>query len=273
MFFSFHQRRSFSFPLKGLFENAKQKKTSDAFLGRFDLLYFLTMDFNGWEKLSLVDFDDYLTTTFFTSGCNFRCPFCHNKNLVLTPKDNPTIPWETMLDYLKRRKKELDAVCITGGEPTLMEGLKEKLRQIKELGYLVKLDTNGTNPDLLKEFHREGLVDYFAMDIKNSKRKYAETAGLEKIDLAKIEDSVSYLIHSGCRYEFRTTIMEEYHDEESFREIGEWLDDAERYFLQRYVDSENCIKRGLHMVSKKDAEKYLGVLRKNIKTVELRGYD
>ena len=231
------------------------------------------MDFNGWEKLSLVDFDDYLTTTFFTSGCNFRCPFCHNKNLVLTPKDNPTIPWETMLDYLMRRRKELDAVCVTGGEPTLMDDLAQKLAQIKELGYLVKLDTNGTNPDLLKELYREGLVDYFAMDIKNSKEKYAETAGLCKINLAKIEDSVSFLLTSGCRYEFRTTIMEEFHNEESFRSIAEWLSGAERYFLQRYVDSENCIKRGLHMIKKEEAEKYLKLLRGSIKTVELRGYD
>ena len=231
------------------------------------------MDFNGWEKLSLVDFDDYLTTTFFTSGCNFRCPFCHNKNLVLTPNDNPTIPWEMMLDYLKRRKKELDAVCITGGEPTLMDDLVEKLVQIKELGYLVKLDTNGTNPDLLKELYKRNLVDYFAMDIKNSKEKYAETAGLEKINPAKLEDSVSFLMSSGCRYEFRTTIMEEFHDEESFLAIGEWLSGAERYFLQRYVDSENCIKRGMHMIKKEEAEHYAELLRRSIKRVELRGYD
>ena len=231
------------------------------------------MDFNGWEKLSLVDFDDYLTTTFFTSGCNFRCPFCHNKNLVLTPNDNPTIPWEMMLDYLKRRKKELDAVCITGGEPTLMGDLIEKLVQIKELGYLVKLDTNGTNPDLLKELYQRNLVDYFAMDIKNSKEKYAETAGLEKINPAKLEDSVSFLMSSGCRYEFRTTIMEEFHDEESFAAIGEWLSGAERYFLQRYVDSENCIKRGMHMIKKEEAEHYAELLRRSIKRVELRGYD
>lgn len=231
------------------------------------------MDFNGWEKLSLVDFDDYLTTTFFTSGCNFRCPFCHNKNLVLTPNDNPTIPWEMMLDYLKRRKKELDAVCITGGEPTLMNDLIEKLVQIKELGYLVKLDTNGTNPDLLKELYQRNLVDYFAMDIKNSKEKYAETAGLEKINPAKLEDSVSFLMSSGCRYEFRTTIMEEFHDEESFAAIGEWLSGAERYFLQRYVDSENCIKRGMHMIKKEEAEHYAELLRRSIKRVELRGYD
>ena len=231
------------------------------------------MDFNGWEKLSLVDFDDYLTTTFFTSGCNFRCPFCHNKNLVLTPNDNPTIPWEMMLDYLKRRKKELDAVCITGGEPTLMGDLIEKLVQIKELGYLVKLDTNGTNPDLLKELYQRNLVDYFAMDIKNSKGKYAETAGLEKINPAKLEDSVSFLMSSGCRYEFRTTIMKEFHDEESFAAIGEWLSGAERYFLQRYVDSENCIKRGMHMIKKEEAEHYAELLRRSIKRVELRGYD
>lgn len=187
--------------------------------------------------------------------------------------DNPIIPWELMLDYLKRRRKELDAVCITGGEPTLMNDLEEKLIQIKELGYLVKLDTNGTNPDLIKDLYAKGLVDYFAMDIKNSKEKYAETAGISKINIAKIEDSVSFLIHSGCRYEFRTTIMEEFHDEDSFRSIGDWLIGAERYFLQRYVDSENCIRRGLHMVKKEEAQRYIELLRSSIKIVELRGYD
>lgn len=221
----------------------------------------------------MVDFDDCLTTTFFSSGCNFRCPFCHNKNLVLAPKDNPTIPWDLMLGYLRRRKKELDAVCVTGGEPTLMDDLAEKLAQIKELGYLVKLDTNGTNPGLIEDLYAKGLVDYFAMDIKNSKEKYSETVGLAKVDLAKIEESVSFIMRSGCRYEFRTTILEEFHDEASFRSIGAWLAGAERYFLQCYVDSENCIRPGLHMIKKEEAERYAELLRPFIKAIALRGYD
>jgi pyruvate formate lyase activating enzyme len=231
------------------------------------------MDFNGWEKLSLVDYDDYLTTTFFVSGCNFRCPFCHNKNLVLNPKDNPIIPWEKMLDYLRRRKNALDAVCVSGGEPTLMEGLEEKLQQIKSLGYLIKLDTNGTNPDLLKRLYERRLVDHFAMDIKNSKEKYAITAGLENFNTAKVEDSVSFLMNSGCSYEFRTTVMDEFHDEESFRDIARWLDGAKRYYLQRYVDSPNCIKGGFHELSKNKAEEFALLLRQHIEFVALRGYD
>lgn len=231
------------------------------------------MDFSGWEKLSLVDYDDYITTTLFASGCNFRCPFCHNGPLVLSPKDNPTIPWENVIAYLTKRKGTLDAVCISGGEPTLVDDLESKLRQIKSLGYKIKLDTNGTRPDLIKCFFDQGLVDHFAIDIKNSKARYAETIGLKQIDLTSIEETVRFLLASDCSYEFRTTLIEEFHDENSIAEIGEWIAGAKRYYLQRYIDSPNCIEHGFHMVSKEKAEKYAKSLQNIVKTVELRGYD
>lgn len=231
------------------------------------------MDFSGWERLSLVDYDDYITTTLFTSGCNFRCPFCHNGPLVLNIKDNPTIPWEKIVAYLTKRKGELDAVCISGGEPTLMGDLESKLKQIKALGYKIKLDSNGTRPDLIKRFFELGLVDHFAIDIKNSKARYAETIGLKQINLSSIEETVDFLLASDCSYEFRTTLIEEFHDENSILEIGKWIAGAKRYYLQRYIDSPNCIAHGFHMVSKEKAEKYAETLRKTINVVELRGYD
>ena len=231
------------------------------------------MNFSGWEKLSLVDFDDYLTTTFFASRCNFRCPFCHNGGLVLNPENNPEISWERMLDYLKKRRNALDAVCVSGGEPTLMPDLEQKLRQIKQLGYKIKLDTNGTNPNLIKRLSKEGLVDHFAMDIKNSKAKYAATSGLKSLDLSPIEESISFLLKSGVSYEFTTTLIEEFHSETDILAIGKWISGAERYYLQRYVDSENCIAHGLHMVSKEKAEEYKKNLAKTIRNVDLRGYD
>lgn len=230
------------------------------------------MDFSGWEKLSLVDFDDHIATTLFTSGCNFRCPFCHNSPLVLSAKEQPTIPFEEILAYLKKRQGVLDGVCISGGEPTLMDDLEDKIRRIRELGYSIKLDSNGSNPGLLKHLVEEGLIDYVAMDIKNSKRRYAETIGFEKYDLSKIEESVAYLLQGHVPYEFRTTLIDEYHDEKDVKEIGEWIKGADKYFLQHYVDSPNCIKQGLHEVSLEQAKRFLEIIKPNVKEVSLRGY-
>ncbi len=231
------------------------------------------MDFSGWEKLSLVDFDDNVTTTLFMAGCNMRCPFCHNSGLVLHPGDAPTIPWEEIYAYLVKRQGVLDAVCISGGEPTLMPDLVDKIRQIKDLGYLIKLDSNGSHPKTLETLYNEGLVDYFAMDIKNRKEKYGLTCGISNIDLRPYEESVDFLIHSGCRYEFRTTAIDEFHKEEDFIAISEWIKGAERYYIQRYIDSENCISHGLHPVSKVNAVKIIEKIKPNLVSVALRGYD
>ena len=231
------------------------------------------MNFSGWEKLSLVDYDDNITTTLFTAGCNFKCPFCHNSSLVLTPKEAPTIPWEEIKEYLAKRRSVLDAVCVTGGEPTLMPDLVDKLKDIKSFGYKVKLDSNGSHPEVLKDVVSQGLVDYVAMDIKNSPEKYAMTAGTINIDFNKIRESTDFLIHGQIPYEFRTTIIDEYHNEKDFEEIGSWLEGASRYYLQRYIDNENCIKHGLHMVSKEKALVWKAILEKYIGYVALRCYD
>lgn len=155
----------------------------------------------------------------------------------------------------------------------MMDDLESKLQQIKSLGYKIKLDTNGTRPDLVKRFAQLGLVDHFAIDIKNSKAKYAETVGLKQIDLKPIEDTVRFLLSSEVSYEFRTTLMQEFHDEHSLLEIGDWIAGAKRYYLQRYIDSENCIAHGFHTVDKQTAENYAKTLSNKIEAVELRGYD
>ncbi|MFA6755888.1 MAG: anaerobic ribonucleoside-triphosphate reductase activating protein [Bacilli bacterium] len=230
------------------------------------------MDFSGIEKLSLVDFDDNITCTLFTSGCNFRCPFCQNSSLVLTPNEVIKIPWSDIYEYLTKRKGVLDAVCITGGEPTLMPDLKDKIIEIRKLGLKVKLDTNGSNLNVIKELVNEHLLDYIAMDIKNSFTNYNKTIGTN-FDLNKIKSSIDYIMHCGVRYEFRTTMMKEYHSESDIVEIGEMLKGADRYFIQHFIDSEYCIKRGLHEIDRDTALNFKKILEKNIKSVELRGYD
>lgn len=230
------------------------------------------MDFSGFEKLSLVDFDDNLTATLFMAGCPFRCPFCHNAPLVLHPERAEKIPFADIMEYLEKRRGVLDAVCISGGEPTLMPDLEEKIRAIKGLGYLVKLDSNGCNPNVLKHLVSEGLLDYVAMDIKNSKTKYHATCGTQ-INLAAVEESVAFLLSGAVPYEFRTTMMSEYHDESDMVAIGEWIAGANRYFLQRYIDSENCIKHDFHAIPLEKARKFIDILKTYVPNVGLRGYD
>ena len=230
------------------------------------------MDFSGWEKLSLVDYDDNLTTTLFMAGCPFRCPFCHNGDLVLRPQDAPTIPWEEIYEYLVRRKTMLTAVCISGGEPTLMPDLEEKIRLIKELGYKVKLDSNGWKPEILEKLLHNRLVDFIAMDIKNAKDKYNITCGTS-VDIDAISKSVNLIMNAGIDYEFRTTIIQEFHTEEDIRKIGEWIKGAKKYRLQHYVDSPYCIQRGLHPVTIEKALQFVEALRPYIDNVDLRGYE
>lgn len=229
------------------------------------------MDFSGWLKLTLVDYDNHIATTFFTAGCNFRCPFCHNSDLVLRPKETPTIPWSELMAYLKKRQGILDGVCITGGEPTLMPDLEEKIKDIKSLGYHVKLDTNGSNPDVLKRLLDQNLLDYVAMDIKNSEAKYSETIGLTNVDMDKIKQSIS-LIKTMPDYEFRTTIIDEFHSEESIRQMAELTNGAKKMFLQHYIDSEHCIQHGFHEVDKEKATHFADILNELGIPTKLRGY-
>lgn len=231
------------------------------------------MDFSGFEKMSLVDFDNRVSATLFTAGCDLRCPFCHNGELVLNPARAPKIPWAEIMDYLSKRRGILDAVVITGGEPTLMSNLIDKLRDIKSLGYLVKLDTNGNRPEKIKEFYKEGLIDYVAVDIKNSEAKYALTCGLKSMDLGRIKDTIAFLVNEFPDYEFRTTAMEEFHQEEDFEDIARLIKGAKRYFIQHYKDREGCIEHGFHPLSTEKAERCKTIMEKAGIPTGLRGFE
>ncbi len=229
------------------------------------------MKFYGIDKLSLVDYDEKLSCTLFTAGCNFRCPFCHNSSLVISTPEN-YISEEDVLKYLSTRTGILDAVAITGGEPTLNNDLIDFISKVKKLGFLVKLDTNGHNPEMIKYLIENNLIDYIAMDIKNSKEKYALTTGLDSLDISNIKKTVELLLKNHIDYEFRTTIIKEFHESDDFIKIGEWLKGAKKYRIQKFIPNENCIKQGLHEVSKENALAVKDIIQKYIDDVELRNY-
>ena len=229
------------------------------------------MIINGFQKLTLLDYPSKVACTIFTAGCNMRCPFCHNASLVTHIDTENTFTTEEVLDYLKKRQGILEGVCITGGEPLLQPDIKEFVAEIKKLGYSVKLDTNGTFPEKLKELVNEGLVDYVAMDIKNSKAKYKETAGINNLDLSKIEESVDFLINSNIDFEFRTTIVNEFHTVEDIQDIVVWIRGAHKYFLQNFVDSGDLIEAGLNPVTLDTLREMKEKATEILPCVELRG--
>lgn len=228
------------------------------------------MEFTGIDKLSLLDYEDYVSVVLFTPKCNFRCPFCHNGKTVL--ESDVEIDFDEILSYLQTRKGLIDAVVITGGEPTLMPELKERIIKIKELGLRVKLDTNGSNPEVLKDLVNSKLLDYVAMDIKNSMNEYPRTCGVRRVDENKLKESVNFLLENNVDYEFRTTLVKEFHSEESIKEMSEFIKGAKRLYLQKFVDREGVLQSGLHEVSQEEAENYASLLRKSVKEVNLRGY-
>ncbi|MDF2905658.1 MAG: hypothetical protein K0R34_979 [Herbinix sp.] len=231
------------------------------------------MQINGFSKTTLLDYPKHLAATIFLGGCNMRCPFCHNASLVTGVTSQPIIPEQEVLSYLIKRKGILEGVCITGGEPSLYPDLIEFIAKIKVLGLKIKLDTNGTNPKMIKSLVAERLIDYIAMDIKNSKEKYSTTVGLSDFNLEPIIESVNFLLTSTLDYEFRTTIVREYHTEEDMLSIGNWLFGAKAYFLQSYTDSGDILLPGLHNHPKETLEEYVRLLTPLIPTVAIRGVD
>lgn len=213
----------------------------------------------GLNKTTLLDYPGRVAATIFTGGCNFRCPFCHNGGLVLEPALQPSRTEDEILAFLNRRKRILKGVCITGGEPTLQADLAPFLRRIRELGYLIKLDTNGYAPLVLDRLLGEGLVDYVAMDIKNCPEKYAYTAGFTgerkaEFSIKRVEKSINLLKKSGISYEFRTTVVREFHRKEDFRQIGKWISGCPSYFLQQFQENENMIGQGYHGYNREEME-------------------
>ena len=228
----------------------------------------------GMEKMSLVDYDGLVATTLFTGGCNFKCPFCHNALLVDGYENLPSLDQNEIFSYLEKRKGIIDGVCITGGEPTLHSGLPVFMEKIKKLGFKVKLDTNGTNPDLVKEIHKNGLCDYFAMDIKNDKDSYAKIIGYDKFDTKNVEKTVEYFLTSDADYEFRTTLIKQFHSMENIEKIAEWIKGAKKYFLQKFKSGDNCLNAvGLEPVDNDTTKEYVNLLKKYIPFVSTRGYD
>lgn len=227
--------------------------------------------FFGLQKSTLLDYPSKLAATIFTGGCNFCCPFCHNSDLVYLDENIKEIKEADILEYLAKRKNILDGVCISGGEPLLHKGLVSFITKVKNLGLLVKLDTNGFLYDELKKIIDLKLVDYVAMDIKNSPSKYGMTCGVKNIDLTNIYKSVELLKSNVVDYEFRTTIVEEHHDINDIKEIGLWLNGAKNYYLQSFRNGENVIDKTLHSHNLETLEKYKKELEKNIKNVGIRG--
>ena len=229
------------------------------------------MRIQGLQKLTLLDFPERVACTVFFAGCNFRCPFCHNASLVVDIPPEGDVTEDEFFSFLKKRRGILDGVCITGGEPLLQPGIEDFIRRIKELEYAVKLDTNGSFPEKLKSLVEEGLVDYVAMDIKNCPEDYGVTAGVSNLDVAPIIESVAYLKEGHVPYEFRTTVVKNYHTKESVEKIGQWLRGTERYFLQNFVDSGDLIGKDTEGCSEEEMKEFLEVVRKYVPSAKVRG--
>lgn len=220
--------------------------------------------------MTLVDYPGKVAAILFTGACNFRCPFCQNASLVLNPGSEPVIEDEEIFSYLKKRKGMLDGVVVTGGEPTVHGDLLDFMKRIKDLGYSVKLDTNGYRPDVLKAAVEGGYADYVAMDIKNSLSSYPETAGVPHIFTSLIQESISYLLENHIPYEFRTTVVHELHSDEDFESIGKMCAGCSNYFLQSYSDRGDIINPIFSSPTAEEMERYIKILRKTIENVSFR---
>lgn len=231
------------------------------------------MQIYGLNKTTLLDYPEHVAATLFTGGCNFCCPFCHNGELVLCPGSQALIPEEEVLAFLKKRRGILEGVCITGGEPTLQQDLPDFIRKVKELGYRVKLDSNGYRPGVLKQLLKEQLLDYIAMDVKASRENYGKAAGLRNVDLSLVEESIGLLKTGVIDYEFRTTVVKGIHSIGEFEEIGRWLAGSRAYFLQAYRESENVICPGYQSFSSGEMETMAELAHKYIDRVGLRGVE
>ncbi|MCR5282634.1 MAG: anaerobic ribonucleoside-triphosphate reductase activating protein [Lachnospiraceae bacterium] len=236
------------------------------------------MFFCGLNKTTLLDYPGHLACTIFLGGCNFRCPYCQNKDLLLHPADYAAYTESDIFDHLTKRRGILHGVCITGGEPTLNPELASFIRKIKDLGYLVKLDTNGTHPDMVKMLYEEHLIDYVAMDIKADPKGYAASAGLPKQDdtlFSKVQETVRFLMEDAKRpgfdFEFRTTVVKELHDEATFQGIAEWIKGAPHYFLQSYQESEGVLVPGFSAYPEAALQDFVSLIKPKIPSVEIRG--
>ena len=230
------------------------------------------MKIHGLAKMTLLDFPGKVACTVFLGKCDFRCPYCHNYELV-DGSAPPVMDKEELMDFLSRRQGLLDGVAVTGGEPCLNQDLPELLADIRAMGYMTKLDTNGNHPLMLKKILDRGLADYIAMDIKNSPAKYALTVGRKELDLQPVFDSIRLLKEGRTTYEFRTTVVDELHQAQDFEEMGKMIAGAEKYFLQSFTDRDSVPYGNLHAPSSEKMQEYLTIARKYVKKALLRGTD
>ena len=228
------------------------------------------MVLKGLQKLTLLDFPGKMAATVFTGGCNFRCPFCHNGSLVIPERFGETLPEEEFFAFLNKRRGILEGVCVSGGEPTLYPDLADFIKRIRSLGFLVKLDTNGSQPSRLKGLIDEGLLDYVAMDIKSSKEGYSRAVGMENFDLSDIEKSVEILKEGKVDFEFRTTVVKQLHSEADFEEIGKWLQGDSKLFLQTFIDSGDLIGSGYSAHGEEEMKSFVEILKKYMPNATLR---
>ena len=228
--------------------------------------------FAGLQKLTLLDFPGYVACTLFTRGCNMRCPFCHNASLVTRADEQKMYTNEEILAFLKKRQGILDGVAITGGEPTLMSGLADFMVEVRKLGYKIKLDTNGTRPEVIKDVVSSGLVDYVAMDIKNSREKYGFTVGFdERYDLSPIEQSIAFLMEGHVDFEFRTTVSQTFHTPEDIVNIAKWISGNEKFFLQQFKDSGDVIGANIEGYDNDEMKVLLDQILPFVPNAQLRG--
>ncbi len=230
------------------------------------------MKIYGLQKMTLLDYPGHVACTVFLGGCDYRCPFCHNFELA-----EGTAPVvmddEELLSFLSKRTGLLDGVAITGGEPTLSKGLPELLARIRELGFATKLDSNGAHPDVLARIFDEGLADYIAMDIKNSPAKWAQTVGRAQVDLAPIRESIALIKAQAPDYEFRTTVVDQLHDESDFHAMGEMIAGAKAYFLQSFTDRDTVPFAGLSAPAPEKLRAYADIARLYVANTQVRGVD
>lgn len=230
----------------------------------------------GVSKLTLLDYPEHIACTIFTGACNFRCPYCHNPELVLHSEECGQIDEKEIYEFLESRKKRLEGICITGGEPTLQKDIITFIKNIKEKGYLVKLDTNGYMPEKLEEIIKSGYIDMVAMDIKNCKSEYAKTVGIkeEEFCIAKIEQAVEIIKKSKIKHEFRSTIVKELHTRENIIDIAKWLNGDDMYFLQNFRENEElvCGKSGIfHSFEENELKDILKDVRVYMSNARVRG--
>lgn len=229
------------------------------------------MHISGIQKLTLLDYPGKLACTVFTDGCNFRCPFCHNAPLVLPDREKQRMGENEVLELLKKRRGILEGVAVTGGEPTLQADLEHFLEKVRELGYKIKLDTNGTRPDVLKRIIENGLVDRVAMDIKDAPECYAAAVGAS-VDIEAIERSKELLLCGTTEYEFRTTVVKGIHTKESLLSAARWIKGAKEYYLQQFKDSGDLIlPNGLSAFDENEMQALCDAVREIVPTAALRG--